>query len=55
MKSLGTSVTAATEQCCLRALTHLGYHLQAQVDCLSVFRANTWSLLLLMMDKSTLT
>jgi len=30
MKSLGTSVTAATEQCCLRALTHLGYHLQAQ-------------------------
>ena len=55
MKSLGTSVTAATEQCCLRALTHLGYHLQAQVDCFSVFRANIWSLLLLMMDKITLT
>ena len=55
MKSLGTSVTAATEQCCLRALTHLGYHLQAQVDCLSVFRANIWSLLLLMTEKITLT
>ena len=31
LKTLGPNVKAATEQCCLRALTHLGYHLQSQV------------------------
>jgi len=31
LKNLGSNVMPATEQCCLRALTHLGYHLQSQV------------------------
>ena len=31
LKTLGPNVMPATEQCCLRALTHLGYHLQSQV------------------------
>merc|ERR1712226_1056348 len=31
IKSSGDKIQAATEQCCVRALVHIGYHLQSQV------------------------